>query len=55
MALAIDEVAGMTDVQLADIGISRADATRAFDATFAADYNRDRLISRIQTGRICVY
>ena len=42
----------MSDAQLADIGISRAEAAMVFDPHFAARHNRERLVARTQTGRI---
>lgn len=50
-----DDVAGLTDAQLADIGLTRSDATRAYDATFAADYNRGRVQAQLDVGRVYAY
>lgn len=36
------EMQTMTDRELSDIGLSRADLTRVFDPAFAADYTRGR-------------
>jgi uncharacterized protein YjiS (DUF1127 family) len=36
------EMQTMTDRELADIGLSRADLARVFDPAFAADYTRGR-------------
>jgi uncharacterized protein YjiS (DUF1127 family) len=36
------EMQTMTDRELADIGLSRADLSRVFDPAFAADYSRAR-------------
>lgn len=44
------ELAALSDAQLADIGISRADAARMLDADFAAQRGRERIIGRAQTG-----
>jgi len=38
----IAEMAMMTDHELADIGLSRADLGRVFDPAFVADYTRGR-------------
>lgn len=38
----IAEMATMTDHELADIGLSRADLARVFDPAFAADHARGR-------------
>jgi uncharacterized protein YjiS (DUF1127 family) len=50
-----DDLAGLTDAQLADIGLTRADAARAYDATFAADYNRGRVATQVDVGRVYAY
>jgi uncharacterized protein YjiS (DUF1127 family) len=38
----MQEMAMMTDHELSDIGLSRADLARVFDPTFAADHSRGR-------------
>ena len=38
----MQEMSLMTDRELADIGLSRADMKRVFDPNFAADHNRGR-------------
>ena len=49
---AIEEVAALSDAQLADIGISRCDAPMVFDRRFAAQREQDRIVAMLQTGRI---
>jgi uncharacterized protein YjiS (DUF1127 family) len=48
----LEEVSGLTDAQLADIGISRSEIPLVFDAGFAAHRNQDRVIATLQAGRI---
>jgi uncharacterized protein YjiS (DUF1127 family) len=38
----MQEMAMMTDHELSDIGLSRADLARVFDPAFAADHTRGR-------------
>ena len=38
----VAELAQMTDRELADIGLSRADVARVFDGQFAAEHAHDR-------------
>lgn len=48
----IEEIAGMSDAQLADIGITRAEAPLVFDAGFAARREHERTVMVLQTGRL---
>ena len=48
----IQEVASLSDAQLADIGISRSEAPFMFDRGFAARREQDRSIATLQAGRI---
>lgn len=47
-----EELSALSDQQLADIGLSRAEVYQVFDPDFAADRSRDKLIARVQTGRV---
>jgi uncharacterized protein YjiS (DUF1127 family) len=49
---AMEEVASLTDAQLADIGISRSEVPMVFDDAFAARRNQDRSIATLQAGRV---
>jgi uncharacterized protein YjiS (DUF1127 family) len=40
----LSEMGMMSDRELADIGLSRADVPRVFDADFAADHTRGRVV-----------
>ena len=46
-----EAVASMSDADLADIGISRSEATLVFDRDFAARRELDRTVAMLQTGR----
>lgn len=48
----MEEIAGMTDAQLADIGITRAEAPLVFDTSFAARREHERTVMVLQTGRL---
>jgi uncharacterized protein YjiS (DUF1127 family) len=48
----IQEIAGMTDAQLADIGITRAEAPMVFNTGFAAQREHERTVMVLQTGRL---
>ncbi len=48
----MEEVASLSDAQLADIGISRSEIPLVFDNAFAARRNQDRVIATLQAGRI---
>jgi hypothetical protein len=48
----MEEVASLTDAQLADIGISRSEVPMVFDDAFAARRNQDRSIAILQAGRV---
>ncbi len=48
----IDEVAALSDAQLADIGITRAEVPMIFAGGFAAQRDQDRTVSLLQAGRI---
>ena len=48
----IEEVASLSDAQLADIGISRSEAPLVFDRGFVARREQDRSIAMLQTGRV---
>ena len=45
----------MSNSELADIGLTRADAARAYDASFAADYNRGRVTAQVDAGRVYAF
>ena len=49
---AVDELATLTDHELADIGLSRGDLAVAFDQGFVSKRNADRFGTKLQTGRI---
>ena len=49
---AMDELAGLTDHELADIGLSRGDLSMAFDPNFVAQHNSDRFGGQKQSSRI---
>ena len=49
---AMDELAGLTDHELADIGLSRGDLAMAFDPNFVAQHNAERFGGQKQNGRI---
>lgn len=49
---AIEGIAGMSDAQLADIGLTRAEAPLAFDTGFAAWREHERTLMVLQTGRL---
>jgi len=49
---AVNELAALTDHELADIGLSRGDLAVAFDQGFVAKRNADRFGTKLQTGRI---
>lgn len=49
---ASDELAGMSDAQLADIGICRSDVPMLFDKGFVGRLEQDRAASMLQAGRI---
>jgi uncharacterized protein YjiS (DUF1127 family) len=38
----LDELGSLSDHELADIGLTRADLPRVFDADFSAEHNRER-------------
>ncbi|HEY0419688.1 MAG TPA: DUF1127 domain-containing protein [Acetobacteraceae bacterium] len=48
----MDELGALSEHELADIGLSRADVTRVFDPEFAVRRNRERMIGRTQNGRV---
>lgn len=48
----LEEVASLSDAQLADIGISRNEVPLVFDHAFTAQRNQDRVIATLQAGRI---
>lgn len=48
----IEEVASLSDAQLADIGISRGEIPLVFNAQFAAQRNQERVLATLQAGRI---
>lgn len=48
----MEEVAALSDSQLADIGISRSDARLVFDRGFVARREQERSIALLQTGRV---
>jgi uncharacterized protein YjiS (DUF1127 family) len=48
----VQEIAGLSDMQLADIGISRADVPLVFEPGFIARRDNDRIVAMLQTGRI---
>ncbi len=48
----IQEVAALSDAQLADIGISRAEVPMIFSSDFAARREQDRTVAMLQAGRI---
>lgn len=48
----IDELAALSEHELADIGLTRTDVANVFDPNFALRHNRDVLNSRIQNGTI---
>ena len=45
-----NELASLSDEQLADIGLSRSELPLVFDPEFAARRNNERVVGRIQTG-----
>jgi uncharacterized protein YjiS (DUF1127 family) len=49
---AIEELDALANAQLADIGVSRAQAPQAFDAAFALQRHQDRVIAALLAGRI---
>ena len=49
---AVDELAGMSDAQLADIGICRSEVPMLFDKGIVARRGQDRAVSMLQAGRI---
>ena len=49
---AVNELAGLTDHELADIGLSRGDLAVAFDQGFVAKRNEERFGTRLQSSRI---
>jgi uncharacterized protein YjiS (DUF1127 family) len=49
---ALEDVSGLSDAQLSDIGISRGEANLAFDTGFAARRDHDRMLAALQTGRV---
>lgn len=50
-----EELSHLTDAQLADIGLTRAETFRSHDPQFAADYNRGRVASDVEAGRVYAY
>jgi hypothetical protein len=50
-----DELAHLTDAQLADIGLTRAETLRTHDPHFAADYHRSRLFGDVEAARVYAY
>ena len=48
----MDELAGLTDHELSDIGLNRGDLSMAFDPNFVAQHNSERFGATKQTGRI---
>jgi len=48
----IDEVAALSDAQLADIGISRGEVPMIFADGFVARRDQDRTVAMLQAGRI---
>ena len=49
---AVQEIANLSDTQLSDIGISRADVPLVFEPGFIARRDSDRIVAMLQTGRI---
>ena len=49
---AMQELSAMTDHELADVGLNRADLLMAFDGNFAAQHNAERYGTKLQSGRI---
>ena len=49
---AMQQLSAMTDHELADVGLNRADLAMAFDTNFAAQHNADRYGTKLQSGRI---
>ena len=45
-----NELAGLSDEQLADIGLSRSELPLVFDPQFAARRNSERVVGRVQNG-----
>ena len=45
-----NELAGLSDEQLADIGLSRSELPLVFDPEFAARRNNERVVGRVQNG-----
>jgi uncharacterized protein YjiS (DUF1127 family) len=50
-----EELSHLTDAQLADIGLTRAETFRTHDPQFATDYNRSRGAHDLETGRVYAY
>jgi hypothetical protein len=50
-----EELSHLTDAQLADIGLTRAETFRTHDPQFAADYNRGRVANDVEAGRVYAY
>jgi len=48
----IDDVAALSDAQLADIGITRAEVPMIFADGFVARRDQDRTVAMLQAGRI---
>ncbi len=48
----ITEVAHLSDAQLADIGVTRADLPSMFDGAFTVRQDQDRTIAMLQAGRV---
>jgi uncharacterized protein YjiS (DUF1127 family) len=46
-----DEVAGLSDAQLSDIGITHSDVKMVFDSGFIARREQDRMVAILQAGR----
>jgi uncharacterized protein YjiS (DUF1127 family) len=47
----MDEVAGLSDAQLSDIGITHSDVMMVFDAGFVVRREQDRIVASLQAGR----
>jgi uncharacterized protein YjiS (DUF1127 family) len=46
------ELSALSEHELADIGLSRADVANVFDPNFAVRRNREKLTGRIQSGAV---
>lgn len=48
----MDELSALSEHELADIGLSRADVARVFEPGFAVRRDREKLTGRLQNGNV---